>query len=64
MVVKIIPIILVMKILIVIAIEIVIAVTKLYEHRPRTVCAEIHELNSCKLCFFRIAYCAHDMLLL
>ena len=29
---------------------------KLYQHRPQTVWAEIHGLNNCKLCFFRIAY--------
>ena len=31
---------------------------KLYQHRPQTAWAEIHGLNSCKLCFFRNAHCA------
>ena len=32
-------------------------VRKLYQHRPQTVWAERHKLNSCKLCFFQIAHC-------
>ena len=31
---------------------------RLYQHRPQTVWAEIHGVNSCKLCFCRIAHCA------
>ena len=31
---------------------------QLYQHRPKTVWAEIHGVNSCKLRFFRIEHCS------
>ena len=37
---------------------ILIIIIILYRHRPQTVWAEIYGLNSCKLCFLKMARCA------
>ena len=40
------------------------AYIQFYQHKPPKVWAEMHGLNSCKLFFFRVAYCAISCLVL